>query len=308
VTVLRTIAAVSAVTMTMILAPGAAAQGLPGSPQIDINQDLPAIAAGDVTVLGPSTAVVQLGVDPNNLDTRVHIEYGTTSLLGQQTPEVLIGAGADPVKLLQELTSLKPGTSYYYKVVAENSNGSTSTATQTFRTEPATRVDPATGMPTTSSNGVNCTITGTAKADKLKGTSKKDVICGLGGNDRISGAGGKDQIIGGTGKDRANGGAGADKLLGNAGNDGLSGAGGNDRLTGGAGNDRLNGGAGNDVLVGGRGKNRYAGAAGKDRMVSRNRKGGDRLNGGKGRDSATVDKGDRVKGVERVRGGKKKRR
>ena len=304
-TVLRKAAAAGAVAITLIVAPSAAAQGLPGSPQVDIKQDLPAIGSDNVTVVGPSTAIVQLGVDPNNLVTQMHVEYGTTSLLGQSTPVVNIAAGGDPVKLVQELTSLKPGTSYYYKVVAENSDGTTTTTTNTFRTAPATRVDPATGKPTTSGKGVACTITGTAKADKkLKGTSKKDVICGLGGSDRISGGKGNDQIIGGTGNDRINGGAGKDKLLGNAGNDVLKGA---------TGADRIDGGAGKDKLVGSTGKDRLAGGAGNDRITAnRDKKGGDKVNGGKGRDRAVVNRGDRVnnKKTEKVtrKGGKKSHR
>ena len=303
-TVLRTVAAVAVAALALILAPGASAQGLPGSPQVNLTQALPALSGGDLTVLGPSTAIVQLGVDPNNLATQVHVEYGTTRLLGQSTPTVDIAAGADPVKLLQELTSLKPGTSYYYKVVAQNSNGTTPTTTGTFRTPAPMRVDPATGMPTTSARGVSCTITGTAKADRLKGTRKKDVICGLGGNDRVRGGKGNDQIIGGTGNDRLNGGAGNDNLLGNAGKD---------KLTGNRGKDKLNGGAGNDKLTGNGGKDKLAGGAGNDRITAnRDRRGGDRVNGGKGRDRAVVNRGDRVskKSTEKVtrKGGKRSRK
>jgi Ca2+-binding RTX toxin-like protein len=303
VTVLRNVAAVAVAALALILAPGASAQGPPGSPQVNINQALPAIGNDQVTVLGPSTAIVQIGVDPNNLATQVHVEYGTTTLLGQTTPTVDIAAGGDPVKLIQELTSLKPGTSYYYKVVAENSNGTTTTTTNTFRTAAPTRVDPATGMPTTSAKGVSCTITGTAKGDKLKGTSKKDVICGLGGNDRVSGGKGNDQIIGGTGNDRLNGGAGKDRLLGNAGKD---------RLTGAAGADRIDGGAGNDKIIGSTGKDRLAGGAGNDRITADDNKGGDRVKGDKGRDRAVVNRGDKVtkKSTEKVtrKGGKKSRK
>jgi Ca2+-binding RTX toxin-like protein len=301
-TVLRTVAAVAVASLTLILAPSALAQGLPGSPQVNINQALPAIEGGNVSVLGPSTAIVQLGIDPNNLGTNVHVEYGTTTLLGQTTPTLNIAAGADPVKLTQELTGLKPGTSYYYKVIAENSNGTTTTTTNTFRTAVATRVDPATGMPTTSAKGVNCTITGSAKADKLKGTKKKDVICGLGGNDRISAGKGNDQVIGGTGNDRMNGGAGKDKLLGNAGKD---------TLTGAAGADRIDGGKGNDKMIGNAGKDKLAGGAGNDRITAnKDNKGGDRINGGKGRDRAVANRGDKVTKTEKVtwKGGKKSRK
>ena len=320
-TVLRTVTALSAVAIAMTVAPGASAhrlvgsaqvdlnvaapatpgasaQGLVDSPPVDLNLAAPGIQGGRVTVLGPRTAIVRLGVDPNNLLTKVHVEYGENTLLGQSTPAISVNAGGDPVKLLEELTSLKPGTSYYYRVVAENSTGTTTTTTDTFRTAPETRVDPATGTPTTSAKGVRCTITGTAKADKLKGTSKNDVICGLGARDRMNGGKGNDTIIGGPGNDRINGGAGNDKLLGN---------GGKDVLTGSSGADRIDGGKGNDRMVGNAGKDRLAGGAGNDRITaSRDKKGGDRVNGGKGRDRATINRGDRVSKTEHVtkRGGK----
>jgi Ca2+-binding RTX toxin-like protein len=141
----------------------------------------------------------------------------------------------------------------------------------------------------------DCTIVGTARADRITGTRGNDVICGLGGNDVIKGAGGVDIIDGANGKDRLSGGSARDKLIGLRGNDRLKGNAGNDRIGGGAGRDRLNG------------------DRGKDRIAARDRT-RDRVNGGKGRDRATVDRiargarrtraalrrADRVVRVERV--------
>ncbi len=76
-----------------------------------------------------------------------------------------------------------------------------------------------------------CTITGTAKADRLRGTAKRDVICGLGGNDTIYGLGGGDVLIGGPGKDRLYGGKGNDTLYANDRH--------RDLVVGGPGNDRV---------------------------------------------------------------------
>ena len=138
-TVLRTVTALSAVAIAMTFAPGASAQGLPGIPQVDLNPAVPAIQGGGVTVLGPSTAIVRAGVVPSNLLTQFHVEYGESLLLGQSTPAVSVAAGGDPLTLLQELTSLKPGTTYYYRVVAQNADGTTTTTTNTFQTPPEMR-------------------------------------------------------------------------------------------------------------------------------------------------------------------------
>ena len=63
------------------------------------------------------------------------------------------------------------------------------------------------------------TITGTAKADKLKGTKAPEIIHGGGGNDTISAGGGADAAYGDAGNDRLDGGPGRDKLFGGKGND-----------------------------------------------------------------------------------------
>jgi Ca2+-binding RTX toxin-like protein len=258
----------------------------------DLTLNVPGVANGNTKVLGPSTATVGGSVDPNGLATNVHIEYGSTDALGLSTPAINVGAGGDPQTILANLKDLRPGSTVYYRIVATNSAGSTSSTTQTFNTPPAT-VNPATGQLSTAPGAVKCTKSGTSRSDKIKGTKKRDVICGLGGNDHISGLGGNDVIYGGTGNDVVSGGAGKDRLEGNAGKD---------RMNGQSGADRVDGGAGNDTLTGSTGKDRISGGNGNDTMIaSRDRKGGDRVNGGKGRDKARVNKGDRTAKTERVK-------
>jgi len=127
-----------------------------------------------------------------------------------------------------------------------------------------------------------CTIRGTSGNDRLVGTSKRDVICGLGGNDVIRGRGGNDVIRGGAGNDRMYGGAG------------------NDRIYGEGGSDLLRGQRGSDRLVGGPGRDRMYGGGGRDSISARDKRRRDLVVGGGGRDTARVDRGDRVRSVERV--------
>jgi hypothetical protein len=143
---------------------------------------------------------------------------------------------------------------------------------------PGSPESPAQGLVRT-----RCTIRGTAGNDRLSGTARKDVICGLGGNDRIRARGGNDVVRGGAGKDRLYGGRG------------------NDRLYGSSGNDLARGQSGRDRVVGGRGRDRLYGDSGNDSISSRDRARRDRVVGGRGRDRATLDRGDRVRSVERVR-------
>jgi Putative glucoamylase/RTX calcium-binding nonapeptide repeat (4 copies)/Protein of unknown function (DUF3131) len=91
-----------------------------------------------------------------------------------------------------------------------------------------------------------CTITGTARDDRLSGTGGDDVICAGGGDDRVAGGGGDDAIFGDRGDDRLGGDSGKDTLYGDEGDDRLGGDAGEDVLAGGPGDDRLDGGAGAD--------------------------------------------------------------
>ena len=140
----------------------------------------------------------------------------------------------------------------------------------------------------------NDTLGGGAGNDRMSGNEGADRVAGNAGNDRIGGNEGNDRIDGGDNSDRINGNSGNDRLAG--------GRTGNDRLSGNSGNDRLAGGSGRDRLVGGTGRDRLSGGGGNDRLNTRNRRRGDRANCGAGRrDRASVDRGDRVRGCERVR-------
>ncbi|MBC7643778.1 MAG: hypothetical protein H7123_01540 [Thermoleophilia bacterium] len=98
--------------------------------------------------------------------------------------------------------------------------------------------------------------------------------------------------MGASGNTMFTGGSGNDSFDGGAGNDTLNGGGGNDSLFGGAGNDKLTGGPGKDILNGG---------AGNDTLDANDHKPGDTVNCGAGtKDKAFVNKGDKVKGCEKV--------
>lgn len=117
-----------------------------------------------------------------------------------------------------------------------------------------------------SCRGIQATLTGTAKADRLVGTGGPDVIAGLAGNDAIFGLAGRDLICTGGGNDRAGAGSAADRVFGGGGGDTLRGGRGRDLLAGNPGGDTLAGNRGNDRLRGGRGSDICFGGAGFDRL------------------------------------------
>ena len=90
----------------------------------------------------------------------------------------------------------------------------------------------------------------------------------------------------------------ADRLKGTKAGEILFAGRGNDVVSAGAGDDCVDGGAGRDALGGGSGADYLYGAAGNDRLDGG--AGKDFLNCGPGRDVATVTKGDRTKGCERI--------
>ncbi len=98
----------------------------------------PTVTATSVIDLNLFTATLRAQINPNTLETTYHFEYGLedcslgtcTSVGGGTLP-----AGHKPVAVTpQEITGLKPGTTYHYRVVAENAEGETKGPDKTFTT------------------------------------------------------------------------------------------------------------------------------------------------------------------------------
>ncbi len=103
----------------------------------------PAIKLQGAGSVSPTGATVSATLNPQNVDTTYHVEYGTTISYGQQVPvtDADIGSGASDVRVTQVLSGLSPDTTYHYRVVASNSAGTTDGADQTFSTTPPALVD-----------------------------------------------------------------------------------------------------------------------------------------------------------------------
>jgi hypothetical protein len=75
--------------------------------------------------VGATTATLGSGVYPNGLETTYYWQYGTTTSYGAQTAPVDIGAGEAPGFATAALAGLAPATTYHYRLVAQNSAGTT---------------------------------------------------------------------------------------------------------------------------------------------------------------------------------------
>lgn len=94
--------------------------------------------------------------------------------------------------------------------------------------------------------------------------------------------------------------AAADSIAGGSTADTIFGLGGNDTLDGAGGADCLLGAGGNDTITGGPGTDRLSGGAGNDRVNARDESKDKVMCGPGSKDVAVVDKGDVVKGCEKV--------
>jgi hypothetical protein len=83
-----------------------------------------------------TTVELQAQVDPEGVDSTYRFEYGTTSAYGTSIPVALadIGAGEANVPVSAELTGLRAGMTYHYRLVAVNAAGTTASEDATFTT------------------------------------------------------------------------------------------------------------------------------------------------------------------------------
>jgi predicted lipoprotein with Yx(FWY)xxD motif len=107
-----------------------------------------------------------------SLDTHYHFEYGTTTAYGTNVPVPDADAGATPVvPVSQTVTGLAPGTTYHFRIVAENVKGPGMSTDSTFTTSAdpsAPPPPPAAPSPTIGGNEAEPGGPGKTKKIKLK--------------------------------------------------------------------------------------------------------------------------------------------
>jgi len=81
-------------------------------------------------------ATLAATVNPSALSTTYKFEYGKTTAYGSSIPipNASIGAGLDDVEVSQALSSLAPNTTYHFRVVATNAEGTMTGENKTFKT------------------------------------------------------------------------------------------------------------------------------------------------------------------------------
>jgi hypothetical protein len=99
----------------------------------------PKTETNDATDISETGAVLNGTINPVGLPTTYHFEYGTTTAYGSRVPagiEAVAGADYNNRRLGRTITGLAPGTTYHFRLVAQNSVGAGEGADRTFTTAP----------------------------------------------------------------------------------------------------------------------------------------------------------------------------
>jgi len=96
----------------------------------------PLIEKKAATNLVPGGATLHGTVNPTGLTTKYHFEYGTTLSYGSNTPEKSAGAGTTSTEYSETISGLLPNKTYYFRITATNSVGTSEAAAGSFSTKP----------------------------------------------------------------------------------------------------------------------------------------------------------------------------
>ncbi|HET9593728.1 MAG TPA: hypothetical protein VFP17_12525 [Solirubrobacterales bacterium] len=94
----------------------------------------PTVVTGSATGTLGSTATLKGSVNPNGSVTTYFFEYGSTASYGDRIPlnPAPAGTGYATLQFTREISGLTPGTTYHFRIVAENSAGTVAGDDQTF--------------------------------------------------------------------------------------------------------------------------------------------------------------------------------
>src|SRR3990167_5105255 len=99
----------------------------------------PAATTRAATDVATTTATLRGIVDPNGVETSYWFEYSSDSLLGslllRTTARVSAGAGMNPDSVEADVTGLNANTTYYFRIVAQNNQGTVRGDKLSFKTK-----------------------------------------------------------------------------------------------------------------------------------------------------------------------------
>jgi hypothetical protein len=130
----------------------------------------PTATTGSATNITTNSATLTGTVNPNGLATTVYFQWGTSPSYGNSTPSQSIGSGTSTVNVSANLSGLLPNTTYYYRIVASNSAGTTYGSGMSFRTNAVGAAPTATTGSATNITTNSATLNGTVNPNGLATT------------------------------------------------------------------------------------------------------------------------------------------
>jgi hypothetical protein len=97
----------------------------------------PVVSTGGTTDVTATGATLLGTVQPNLQATTYRFEFGTSTAYGSLTPLGDVAAGGTPAPVSAAITGLTAGTTYHYRLVATNADGTSTSADASFSTPPA---------------------------------------------------------------------------------------------------------------------------------------------------------------------------
>ena len=94
----------------------------------------PTATTGSASGVGRTSATLNASVNPGGAVTSWRFEYGTTEAYGLESGGGETTDGSDPEAVAIQVTGLSAGTTYHYRVVATNADGTVTGADRTFST------------------------------------------------------------------------------------------------------------------------------------------------------------------------------
>ena len=92
----------------------------------------PVVTTTAATAITGTTATLNGTVNPNGLATNYHFEYGTTVSYGSSTTIASAGSGTSTINVNAGITGLSAGTTYHFRLVGVNSDGTSNGNDMTF--------------------------------------------------------------------------------------------------------------------------------------------------------------------------------
>ncbi len=94
----------------------------------------PSINSSSYASVAETTATLSTTVTANGASTSASFEYGTSASFGSTTTSQNIGSGSSPISVSANLTGLQANTTYFFRSVATNTQGTTYGNTLSFTT------------------------------------------------------------------------------------------------------------------------------------------------------------------------------